>query len=282
MKDKKETHVYLGRHSLRPKGDLPESKKFPGIAEPGVELGRRKAESDVLEFIQQSPKNAIVFIGGVSDEERTKSTARIFAETLADIIGKSDDYFVSHKTIEKWIRKGKSPVVAIRALALKEKNKKNRLVIDLPLFLKQLSSKRARTVLSESKYFQELKKRTGEDQHKLVRMWIETDGHLDGIEEGPKPQAIADNYKNAISRLEQFIQKELPNRPVSVIVVGHSWELDVAITAFANNGKVDLESFDRVTQGGIIKETEAARIVFGPKETTVTYRGKEFRSKSKP
>jgi broad specificity phosphatase PhoE len=92
----------------------------------------------------------------------------------------------------------------------------------------------------------------------------------------PSPATMAESYLNGIRRLEDFVKKFSGERKVKIVVVGHSFHIDALLTYLSNNGKVDLEGFEKIGNN-VIDTTEMSTIE--PDEAgnlKVSYRGKEF------
>jgi hypothetical protein len=151
-------------------------------------------------------------------------------------------------------------------------------VVDLPLFLKELSMMKrwyAEDGKSYIPYFQELLTRNDNNQYEAARDWYNTQGEIDGIS-GPTPTEVAEQYLEAIDRLKEFAKKQIGDRELVVGMVGHSFELDALIAYLANNGNPTLESFDKISKGSLIKETELTKINIGNEESNVEYRGEKY------
>jgi len=114
-----------------------------------------------------------------------------------------------------------------------------------------------------------------------VHDWIENQGRLelaDGtILNGPKPDIVAKEYIEGLKRIHGFASGQLPGRPLIIHGVGHQWDLDAVVTYLAK-GKVNSDSFNEVTGGTAIGESEFIHdIVIDPNgQTSVRYRGHEF------
>lgn len=267
---------FLTRHSIKPKGQDKESSNYKGISNKGVELARASAKN-IINEIEQSPKGAVIFLGGASDEVRTKSTAEVYGQELKQLLADRNDYVVITR---EDIRSGRGySDMAAQVKKTIDANPDKRIIIDIPLFMKELAYKR--TWLTKqgklTDYAAGLVKKTKGNDYRLLKYWIENQGKL-GRLKGPTPEEVAKNYEQGINRLEQFARKYTGDRPLVTGIVGHSLSGDVYLTYLAGNGKIDFPTFEKVSAGkGMIKETEMASVRVTPEISTLTYRGQEHR-----
>lgn len=263
------TEVFIGRHSKKPQDTDPKSDTYEGMSKSGVDLAQKRARELAI-LIEEAKQGVIIFLAGTSEAPRTKSTTHAYINELSEIFkNKADQYLIINSPVE-------SPSQAVNLI---NQNVSRKIIIGYPLFLKEFSMITSGWVNKEqeqSAYLKAMQEKFGMDEINLVREWISTEGKTDGFQ-GPNPTEVAKNYLKGIRRLQQFAQKHFAGRKVIIGIIGHSWDLDVSVTYLAK-GKVDLPSFDEVTQGEIIKETEISKIEFGQDETTVIYRGREFKS----
>ncbi len=103
--------------------------------------------------------------------------------------------------------------------------------------------------------------------------WFVNDGRLEvagKVLQGPKPQEVAEDYFKALQRLQSFVVKNAPVRPVVVGEIGHQ----------CNGGKVDYYAFQKIRQGqGMAHEAEMVEILidpYSPEKSVVSYKGKKF------
>lgn len=271
---------FLIRHSIKPKGEDVESEKYKGISKKGVELARSSAKN-ILDDIERSPRGAVIFLGGVSDEVRTRSTAEVYGDELKNLLARREDYIVITR---EDLPRGKSySDMAKQIKQTIDANPDKKIIVDVPLFLKELSLKKRGWFTKEGKpipYFAKLLERNKNNEYETMRDWIATQGK-EGELKGPTPEEVAKSYEKGLGRLEKFAKKYFGDRPYVIGLVGHSFELDAYLTYLAGNGKVDLDSFDKIrADGGLIKETELATIQKTPDLTTISYRGRKTKVKS--
>ena len=266
------------RHSIKPKGDDKESS-HKGISEKGEQLSRERAK-ELLQLVENAPEGAIIFIGGASDQVRTKSTAEVYGEEMKKIIAEEEkDIMIFNREDIADDKNGYSKIVG--DLAEKINNNPNKkVIVDYPLFLKEFSIGNGKFLNADGSMNDFTKKilEVGGTEEGALKKWIESEGIIDGIQ-GPNPEKIAVDQLNGIKRLFEFAKKSIGNnRPIIIGFVGHSWTLDVLAVYLANNGKVDMEGFEKVG-GSMIKETELAELSMDSGEMGFKYRGKEYEIK---
>lgn len=271
------------RHSLKAKEHFYDfnSKKYPGLIWRGVRKAR-KATKNILAELEQTPNNSIFFLGGSSEEIRTKSTARVYGSELKKLLkGRTDYVVVTEEDIASSSQVGYSSVIdQLRTIA--NANPDKRVIVDVPLFVKEFSMRRTGWLDSQGKrtpYAKRLMKKANDNQPAAFKYWVETDGApLDGSK-GPNPLEVAKSYAKGVERLEQFVARHIPNRPIVTGFVGHAWDLDIFLTYLAN-GKINLASYDQVRAGGsMVKETELGSFRMDKDTATLTYRGRQHSRK---
>lgn len=300
-------HYFATRHA-RPareakEGD-PVSREYPDLTEYGVEQARERARNEIFDLVRSAPEKAVVFIGGTSDQPRTKQTAEIYGDALSalkeeleqenvTVITKSDiDQMVAKNIGEEAVKtaakeKAFMPGQIIRVVKKLQElvaNSQGKVIIDYPLMLKELAYKYKNRWTDQkgvkTEYFSEVLKKHGQDHYSAGEDWIENQGRLEvggKVIQGPNPQEVAEDYLHGLKRLRNFVEKNAPGRPVVVGEVGHQWDLDALVTYLANEGKVDFEGYKKVSQEqGIMKEAEMTEVVVEPEKSIVRYRGKEF------
>ena len=281
-----ESRHFLTRHSIKPvnpdKSD--ESKEYPGISEAGVRRARSSAKN-IFELLDKSESGTVMFLSGVSEEIRTASTARVYGDELKKMLKDRKDYIViTDKDVEKM--PGYNTIAEYTKTVI-DSNPDKKIIVDIPLFLNELSarSRQGKVGWMDNKgkptpYALRLIERCGKDQYKALRYWIEHNNPEIGGERGPDPNEIAKSYAQGVSKLEQFAQKYIGDRPLITGLVGHSWDADVYLAYLAGNGKVDKNSLDLVASGkGMIKETEMAYVRADKDMISLTYRNREHKTK---
>jgi broad specificity phosphatase PhoE len=308
MSEKFEPEHYFATRHARPareakEGD-PVSKEYPDLTEYGVEQARERARNEIFDLVRNAPEKAVVFIGGTSDQPRTKQTAEIYGDTLSalkeeleqekvTVVTKSDiDRMVAENVGEEAVKtaakeKAFMPgqiIKVVRKLQELVANTQGKVIIDYPLMLKELAYKYKNRWTDQkgakTKYFAEVLKKHGQNHYSAGEDWIENQGRLEvggKVIQGPNPQEVAEDYLHGLKRLRNFVEKNAPGRPVVVGEVGHQWDLDALVTYLANEGKVDFEGYKKVSQEqGIMKEAEITEVIVEPEKSIVRYRGNEF------
>lgn len=238
--------IFFTRHSTRPKEGDPESAEFEGVSEKGVELARERAR-EILESLDGLENGTIMFVGVTSEIPRTKSTALIYGNEIKKILLKEtrDDVLIfmpeDLEKIEGYSNKINYLVNQITT------NPDKKIIIDISLFIKEFSFVGDFTT-KEGKwapYTQELLKRNEGDSEKALRDWLDNQGII-GDTKGPNPKEIAEKQLVGLNRLREFAGKYIPNRPLIIGSVGHSWSLDALVLYLANRGEVTVEAFDEL------------------------------------
>lgn len=267
---------FITRHSKKPKGEDVESSEYSGISEKGVELAKERAK-EIESFLEKENTGTVMFIGGSSDAIRTKSTGEVYGDAIKELSeAKKEDLLVITKgEIEsRGAPEGYSKVIEQIVEQIKA-NPDKKIVIDYPLFLKELSPKRWFDEKGNlSQYASRLLERNNNNEYEMTKDWIKTGGTLEGLR-GPDPTEVAEGYKLALLRLQKFARRFIKDRHLTIGVVGHSVDLDAFATYLAN-GKVDVEGFEKVTQGQLIKETEMATITIESDKITLSYRNQDY------
>lgn len=268
---------FITRHSKKPKGEDLESTRYPGVSEKGVELTEERAK-ELAEMIKKSEPGSVIFISGGTEMIRTKSTAEAYGDKLKDLMEDREDVVVMTRSEIQEGARGKGYSKAVGEIVSEIKaNPDKKIVVDFPLFLKELSPVLGGFFDKNGKptpWAAEIIKRNNGDEYTAFRDWLQTKESAGDVKNS-NPEDMAKKYKKALERLHEFAKDKIGDRPLVVGAVGHSWYIDAFLT-YMVEGKVDLESFDKVTGGGIIKETEMAQITIEGEKTRVNYRGKEF------
>lgn len=253
---------FMTRHSLKPESVNPESSRYKGVSEKGVELARQRAQ-ELFQNIEKMDRGSIIFIGAASDMPRTASTALIYGDEIKRIVEKSN----LKEDIQVIMPEDLEEIDGFKKKAeyLKERIERNpqvKFVIDIPLFIKELSP--GGIIVNKEKtafmpYFNHLLEMHRGDEKKAMEEWFKTQGKIGDLQ-GATPDEIAKRYLEAIRRLEEFAKKYIPkNRPIIIGGVGHSWSLDALAVYLANDGKATWEGLEKI-QGKLIGETELVRL----------------------
>ncbi len=298
-----ESSFFATRHSTPERNKTPQdpaSKEYPDLTEGGVEKAKAKARSEIAELIKKAPADAVIIIAATSDQPRAKQTAEIYGDELTVLQSQTQDenlITITKKQIDQLTpavpeeqadKKGFMPGKIIQTVnKLKEvisQNPDKKIIIGYPIMVNELAYKfRNRWTDKAGKkteYFSEILKKHSNNHEEAGKDWIANDGKLElpngRTIQGPHPADVGKEYLQGVRRLQEFAKSHIGNRPVIVGEVGHQWDLDALVTALANNGKVGMESFNRITGGDIAGETEMTEFTIADNRTTVKYRGKKF------
>lgn len=275
----KENFNFLTRHSKKFKEGkgLVNSEEYSGITPEGVELARKTTEEELKPMIDALPNNSVMALIGASDAVRTKSTAKVYGDTLKQLY--KDDSEIIVETREE-IADQKESYSEILAKIKSEigNNLDKKFIINFPLFIKEFSMV-GRWLDKDGNlmpYCEKLLAAVKDDDDQALVKWVESNGEIDGIK-GPDPNEVARAYEQGFNRLRDFANKNISDRPVYIGGAGHSWDMD-AFIAYMTHGKVDNESIKEIMGENekMIKETEP--FYFSVEKDTVLgkYRGKDY------
>ena len=268
---------FAARHSIKPKGEDIESTEYKDISEKGEELARVKAR-EVLEFLENAESGTIMFLGGATEQIRTKSTGRVFGDEIKKIV-KEENKEVVVLTEEDIIDKEKGPLQTVAEVVKKiEANPDKKFVISFPLRLKGFSTVDDEWFVKDggwpTDFTKALMKESNFNDSVALKKWIEGQGVLGDLK-GPNPTTVAEAQLKSIKRLQEFAKKQIGGRPLIVGNVGHAWYLDALAIYLANNGKVDLEGLAKIG-GESIKETQMVKVEIKDGQAKVIYNNQEF------
>ncbi len=267
---------FAARHSIRPEGEDMESAEYKGISEKGEELAKVKAK-EVLEFLENAESGTVMFLGGATEQIRTKSTGRVFGDEIKKIVkDENKDIIV---LTEEDINQEKGPSQAVGEVVKKiEANPDKKFVISFPMRLKGFSMADDEWFVKDggwpTDFTKALMKESNFDGSIALKKWIEGQGVLGDLK-GPDPTAVAEKQLESIKRLQEFAKNQIGARPLIVGSIGHAWNLDALAIYLANNGKVDLEGLAKVG-GEKIKETQMVKVEIKNGQAKVIYNDKEF------
>ena len=279
---------FVTRHSTKPREEDLESTIYPGISENGVELAKKRAE-DIFNLIENAPEGSIIPLVGVSPMERTRSTMKVYSEELRKKIERKENIiFIPREEIQKLYKEEKGVHKTIEKI--KEKVRENpeaKVVIEYPLMLKALSDDKWWALEDKDKPQEKRKlgpyighlggiERFRRQRDKAIRRWFDEKGIVKGKQIGPNPIEIAERHLKTFKKLERFVRKIFPQKPLLIGVVGHSLEMDAFFTYLANNGDITSDGFEKIG-GKEIKETERAKLILTPDGgIELKYRGQDF------
>jgi hypothetical protein len=260
--------IFFSRHSERidspqtGEQTKPESASYPGLTDYGVEKAREQTNV-LIDMIDQSSKDAVVFIGGSSEEKRTKSTSKIFGDTLTKHYKEQPDVVVISPT------KSKSSKFLNFAKGIISGNPNKKVIINRPIFLKEFS---LRPIFREPK--------TGKPT-KLNKSLYDIGNHteegaIETLMKNPDlVQKLAERQIKGINRLKNFARNVIPDRELIIGFVSHGWILDALASYLANGGKAGPEGF-KATGGKMIEESEIGKIIICDGNIKFNYRGTDY------
>lgn len=268
---------FAARHSIKPKGEDIESAEYKGISEKGEDLARERAR-EVLEILEKAENGTVMFLGGATEQIRTKSTGRVFGDEAKRIVKEGNKEIIV-LTEEDIIDKGKGPSQAVAEVVKKiDTNPDKKIVISFPLRLKGFSMADDEWFVKDggwpTDFTKVLMKESNFNDLVALKKWIEGQGVLGNLK-GPDPTAVAEKQLESIKRLQEFAKSQIGDRPLIVGSIGHAWNLDALAIYLANNGKVDLEGLAKVG-GESIKETQMVKIEIKDGQAKLIYNNKEF------
>lgn len=115
----------------------------------------------------------------------------------------------------------------------------------------------------------------GENYAQATKKWFEHPDTAPQNERTPNPLEVAKSYLQGLSRLADFTRKYVNDRPIKIVVVGHSLEINALLTYLTNDGAVSQDGFDKIG-GTSISFTESATIEFDDNTIKTIYRGNEY------
>lgn len=267
---------YITRHSLKPSKTNPESAGFRGITEAGVELAKERAD-EIGQLVEKAEAGTIIFQGGVSPEVRTRSTMQVYADTLRERFeGRDDVIIVDRGQLSTSTKEMGFTATAQSVVDKATQQPEAKVVIDLPLRLNEMMNAGWTAKDGKPSKYTEYLLGGGGSLYDMEKRWFAEEGKIDGEQVGPNPTEVAENLLDGFERLKAFVAKFLPDRPIVIGCVGHSFELDALLAYLAGNGKIDVATYEGL-QSGIINETEMIRVSFDGDDIVAQYRGNELR-----
>ncbi len=278
-----EKNFFIFRHSDKPDEKNLESQTHPGLSEKGVEKAREQKAKEIKEIVDNASDRALIYIGGATELSRTKSTAIAAGEGLKTLYENDETVLVLTKK-EILSQAGKteslsSTIKKIVEIIESDENKNKKIVVDFPLFVKELSFGRRWDAKKDNfEYFDYLDKKYGDNEEGAFEEWSHTKGENIEGSEGPDPETVAEEYLFGLDRIHEFAKKYFPDRPVVIGAVSHRWDLDAAILKLIA-GEVSPKSFKEISNEKLTDTTEGTAITIGEDQMKIAWRGKEFEIK---
>lgn len=236
--------------------------------------GRAKA---IVELIRNSKSGSVILFGGVTSAERTRSTMDLYASETEKILTEesADVSFLKAEEIKALANESGYSSAAKDLVSKINLMPEQKVVIELPLFLKEFSMEKylyEEDGVTVKQGWEELLAKHGKNYSEAVKDWL-SDPLLS---KSVNPEEMARGCMEGMRRLADFAQRFLPDRPITIGFVGHSFLIDVLLTYVANAGKVTTEGFEKLG-GDIVNETELATIKFDESGNShLEYRGMDF------
>ncbi len=255
------------------------STEYPHITEEGVEKARKAAREEFAPMVENSTERSVLFIGGSSEEDRTKETAEVIGNELAQqYAGNLKVKVFTRKNIDvlrEQARQDNDSVLNDLQKIIDE-NPDKKLVFAYPLFLNELSLRpqfRDRKTGKHTEFSDSILSKTGIDESTGVKEWfaVATD-----TETTRSTQKTAEVQLEAINRLQKFAKKFVGDRPLLVGMVGHGWQLDALALYLANKGKVSAKDFEKLFHSEFIQQAETGKLSVTKDGAVFTYKGKEY------
>jgi hypothetical protein len=272
MDGKNEMEYWVTRHAKSGQG----VESSPGLSEQGVEMAKERAKT-IAELIENSQKGSIILYGGVTSEPRTRSTMELYADEAEKILKEHGGTarFIKKEDIKELADQSGYSKTANEITSQIDSMPQEKVVIELPLFLKEFSMEKyfyeedGETVKPE---WQKLLDKHGKNYTAAIEDWF-SDPELSKT---INPEEMVRGCMKAMQRLENFIRRFFPDRPVKIGFVGHSFLIDALLTYIANDGQISSDGFKKLGEG-VVKETELATIEFdGSGGLHLRYRDKDF------
>jgi|GEM_PF-970181 len=267
----------VGRHSDKadPKKGIQSSISYPGLSEKGVEMAHDRGIK-ILELLKESKPGTVFFLAGTTEQERTSSTLKAYSDELANliqeenisdikIIRKSDIDEISEKMAKDNVLRAHSTLGETARLI---NNPDSKYIIAYPLFIfgfsmrvnKQTQLEAKKSGLGDpgwilptdeyTKFAKVLLEKNNDNDEAAFKEWLANQGVMEIDGEtimGPKPELIAKQQIRELQRLGKFAKSYLPNHPIVIGSIGQSWHLDALAIYLLNDGRVDLDGFEKVS-----------------------------------
>jgi len=298
--------MFLARHADKGNGAM--SQKHLGISDQGEREVRQYA-TRLQQMIEQSPQNAVFFLGACSEHQRTDATALAYMDKVSrGYNGREDVVVYVPKAIERWQQEkaqAKLPNMStsipynnkgVSNLTLREirdtiketrkvikDNPDKKVIVCLPLYLKDFSFFRHGWINPQTYDFNDYAKKILEGRVELpeqeqyghlTRRWLETQGRLDSFK-GPNPQDCMGDFEKGVGRYKRFASRFAGGRPTYTGTFNHAWEADAYATKEATE-KLTPEAFDEVFGKKALATAEPVTILSNGTTKTVSVRNREW------
>ena len=250
--------IYGTRHSSQANGRTNEEsvEGYFELSEKGVELAKKRA-GEILESLIQSEDGAVLAFIGASEAERTKSTIKVYSDEISRII--KDNEIPNVEVIDNHSFDEQAGITEnIEKIANQINSQiERKFLVACPLFIKELRLQNRwqnKDKRWSSEYAEELFAKNNFNNQEILKEWLTNQG-VNGDLKGPNPKELAEEELEGLRRINDFITKYVPNRPVTIGFVGHTPNIEALAIYLANDGIVNMEGFEKIG-GKPFAETE--------------------------
>lgn len=282
------------RHSERSTKDAnvinSDAPGYPGITERGVQMLEEPSARLAL-AIEAGAPNAVVFIGGSSEEIRTRSSAEVIGDNLARMYKDDPNTVVITRSQIKEMYKAQTSPEADPQMAAVDRmlnvikhvktiihdNPDKRIIVTYPLHLKQFSM---RPILrdfqgNQTAYTKELEARNpGDVDAQMLEAMLDTHP-ADYKNPRPfSPDELGNQHLQGVERLHRLAERVVGERETFVAFVGHGLYLDTLAGKLAKRKDESLEkAYRERLQAKSIGQAEMGIVRFKDNAATFTYQG---------
>lgn len=277
LKQPKSEHI-ITRHSIKTDSPELESKEYSGLTEEGVELARERAGDIYADIISSNP-GTVFWFGGVSDEIRTRSTIRVYADEISrKIKGKDGEIKILN---EDEIKLGSISASVNNIRNIAAINPESKIIVVFPLFIKNFG-RRGGLFDKEGnakEYTKSLTERSKSNEDEFLKTWFD-DAEQDAINDKTlSPEEESNRFLAGINRMENFARGIIgEDRDLKIIDVGHSPQLEafLADSIAERKGISAREAYNTVVQKRL-SETETIKIKkINDQDFELDFRGEKF------
>jgi len=295
-----ESSLLVRRHHReeKPKAQQGYTADLPGVGQPRMKNYPRVSVADfevikseweeIARLVEKAHENAVIFVGSVTDEDRTKTSAGIYNDLFVEKYRNQEDtVLVSKNEVQEIIDEAKKSHSPVRTAlsSLKEaiaSHPDKKIIFSYPYPLRELS-------LRPDFYHQ--KDGTPTPFHLAIRMkagdnpdlgalcWFQEKGKIalgPLSVEGPDPEQVAMRQLKGIDNFMRITRLLSPKRQAVRISFGHGWNLD-ALATYLAKGHAGAEEFREVLGGKIFENAKGFDITVEENgEIKMHCRGKEF------
>ena len=262
-------------------------EKYPKVAKKDYEIIKGEWE-EMVKSVENGDPNAVIFIGTVTDEERTRTSAQIYNDLFEEKYRNRDDVvIIDRNDVEEIIAnavRSKNPIRntlhSLRKLVESYPGKK--IIFSYPYFLKELGLRPDFYELetgNPTAFHEAIREKTGDDPDLGALCWF-NEKDLIGLEDknvaGADPEAVARRQLKGIMDFMRLTRLISPERQAVRTTFGHGWNLD-ALATYLAKGEVNGKGFEEVLSGKIFENARGFDVAVEKSgELKMRCRGKEF------